>query len=709
MNQPAVLQVVILRDGLLVGTEVLVPGTYTVGSTSDAELRLDDPTVSGQHAILYFQNNRAAIQDAGSHIGVYVNGHKVSACEIRSVDEVLIGPFVLKVRVLEKKAQPAKPAVAPEVAALLGHKSPSPVASPGAQQPRTPSRQGAPSVPAPSTPAQRGPSQLDSTVASARRLQAVPQSNVATPAPVASPRASHLKAVPLDEERATENLYLPDSVFDEQTNTTPTGILHTTPNPTAVMRPIPLTTLEVTSPGVAPPAVRREARGVPAPAISREQLASKKPPKLFVELYWGAIRRESRAFEIDKKGRGVHAAQDGLAQMPLWGFSIPDEGFQLAEPAGKSFRVFVPPRAEVERATNGQLFEGATPEGRGAQKFVTLSSGQAARFCEGEMSLVAYVAPAADKVFINPLKGLPWLVIFLLLVFGGGALTFILFGPKPEDLADFDNKTLAPVAVKLIAPEKREKAREKLAELKKKTEPKKKDTIVEKKAKAIERKLPEVVRAAPESRALKALAKLSAAGPMKDLLAATDKLGAGPGDKRIKNSDYKLSGLIGKAPIANAGVGLFGLGGGGKGGGSTLGMEVLRGKGGGGIGALGAGGVGRGAVGGMVTRASARSITAQGSIDREAVARTVNSHLQEVRACYERALLKEPALAGKVVLEWSISTSGAVTSAKTRTSTLRNSSVESCILNSLKTWRFPPAKGGQVIVSYPFMFNSVGY
>jgi hypothetical protein len=38
-GQPAVLQVVILRDGLLVGTEVFVPGSYVLGSSDDADLR----------------------------------------------------------------------------------------------------------------------------------------------------------------------------------------------------------------------------------------------------------------------------------------------------------------------------------------------------------------------------------------------------------------------------------------------------------------------------------------------------------------------------------------------------------------------------------------------------------------------------------------------------------------------------------------------
>jgi outer membrane biosynthesis protein TonB len=120
--------------------------------------------------------------------------------------------------------------------------------------------------------------------------------------------------------------------------------------------------------------------------------------------------------------------------------------------------------------------------------------------------------------------------------------------------------------------------------------------------------------------------------------------------------------------------------------------------------------VGKGKVGGTVTRATARSVSAaQGSIDREAVAKVINSHLQEVHACYERALLKDPGLAGKVVLEWTIGGGGRVTAAKTKSSTLRNSAVESCILSNLKTWTFPAPKGGVVIITYPFLFNSVGY
>jgi TonB family protein len=155
-------------------------------------------------------------------------------------------------------------------------------------------------------------------------------------------------------------------------------------------------------------------------------------------------------------------------------------------------------------------------------------------------------------------------------------------------------------------------------------------------------------------------------------------------------------------------VGTIGLGS-GLGGTGIKGAELLRGKGGAGIGALGVGSIGKGRVGGAVTAAVSRNVGAQGSIDKDAVARAINSHLGEISSCYERALLKEPGLAGKVVLEWQITTSGTVGFAKTKSSTMRSAAVEACILSTLKAWRFPPATGAGVLITYPFMFNSVGF
>lgn len=713
-GQPSVLQVVILRDGLLVGTEVFVPGTYTLGSADGVDLKLDDPTVAAAHASLFFQNGRAAIQDAGSG-AVFVNGHRVNACEVRPVDEISCGPFTLKLRVLAQKPA-GKPAASAEVAAMLGGVPPSvaPVKA-------VPSRSGpvAPVVSPASAGSQGGSS---ATVVSSRRMTAAPQSSP-SPVPVAR-NAPHLRQVQ------------PVQLGDEEEKTEAVSLGGSESLPTMAARPSLLD--PVSAPRPAPQPANRQPAPVPAPAPKHAEKkkhghASKekkphvyvKPPKhrpvpsipasdgkgrphLFVESYWGETRKFAKSYsKIDPKKK-LQGREDDQAPMPLWGFALGANAFTFAEQSGDMFRVFVPPRAVVERkAQDGNFYpvENNTLEGSDSGRFITLATGHAVRFTgEEDMTLVAYVQPPIPRPFVNPLRSLPWLAIALLMVFGTAFITFAMTAYTPER-ADFEGKNVSPVAVKLLAPlkpEEKKKVEEKIKEIKKE-KPKPKEVA------KVEKPQPKAVTPPETKKALKTLEKLTAAGPaMKDLLAAVDKLGSGPGAKNAKN-DFKLSGLLGKAPIANAGIGTFGLGGGGGGGMGIKGAELLRGKGGAGIGALGAGNIGKGAVAGSVSRAVSRTVGAQGNIDKEAVAKAINSHLAEVSSCYERALLKEPGLSGKIILEWQITTSGTVGYAKTKSSSMRSAAVESCIISSLKGWKFPAAKGAGVVITYPFMFNSVGY
>ena len=686
-GRPAVLQVVILRDGLLVGTEVFVPGTYTLGSADTADLRLDDLAVKPQHATLYFQSGRVAVQDANS-AGVYVNGHKVNACEVRPVDEISCGPFVLKTRILAQQKPTGKAESSAEVAALFKAPSqPAAVKSPPASRPNPPVNA--------------------ATVVSARQALA------SAPAIPPSPRNGTHRLAPAVARAETPLRRAEPAIISGQIVSEPVRARSSMP----VERRMARKPVAHTAPR------RPAAQQINVPRIQED---AKGAPRLYLELYWGTIRREAHSFAPDKKP--VLAGDRDGAQVPLWGFALPEGDFVLAESEATGFRLYVPPSSEVEKKKGDRFcpIGVGEMESDAGRAFVALAKGSALRLTHGEMTLVAYVGTKPERIFVNPLRGAPWTLLFFLTALSTGLIYFLLFGPKPPELADFSGRSLPPVAIRLIAPApKKPEVKKKIEEIKEPA-PKKEEVAKEvvKEAKA-PKKEKRVVREKPsrrtehkavaespppaENKALKALAKLSAAGPATgDILAAVDKLGSGPGSKNAKNN-YKLSGLIGKAPIANAGLGTFGLGGGGRGGAGMLGAEILRGKGGGGIGAMGAGGVGRGAVGGTVTRASAHSVSVQGSIDREAVAKVVNAHLQEVRSCYERALLREPALAGKVVLEWTISQAGKVTTAKTKSSTLKSSAVEACILQSLKLWQFPLAKGGLVIVSYPFLFNSVGY
>ena len=709
-GQPTVLQVVIMRDGLLVGTEVFVPGQYTLGSGDGVDLRLDDPSVGANHAFLYFQNGRAAIQDSGAG-ATFVNGHKVTACEVRPVDEIACGPFTLKIRVMGNKPV-SKPMPPASIGALLGGPplgTPQPRPAPVAVQSPAPQRPAA--VPAPPAVRPAPPA----TVVSNRRMSTAPQSE-----PV---RASHLRPVPEEEaDSRTESVSLGAELIASVRNAAAEEMLTIPLQPSSTAAtvqarahaPAPQARVAPAAPPRQQPA-HGSARQANAPPRSTVPYSPGVPsaaegkgkPNLFVELYWGDTRKYSNSYKTIDPKKKLIAREDDTAPLPLYGFAI-DGSFVFAEQKADLYRVYVPPGAAVERrAQDGKFYPvqiETLEQSPDQRRCITLGTGHAVRFSAGrDVMLMAYVQPAIPRPFVNPLKGLPWLALAVLSLFMTAFGVFVFyFAELPLD-ADFQAKGANPVAVKLIAPPKPEE-KKKLEKLEKQIKKDKKPEVVKK-----DKPAPKPVVPQETKKALRSIEKLAAAGPaMKDLLAAVDKLGSGPGAKNAKN-DFKLSGLIGKAPSANVGIGTFGLGGGGAGGMGIKGAELLRGKGGGGIGALGAGNIGKGSVAGTVTRAASRSIGAQGTIDKEAVAKVINSHLHEVSSCYERALLKTPGLAGKIVLEWQITVSGSVGYAKSKSSSMQSPAVESCIIQSLKTWKFPPAKGAGVVITYPFMFNSVGY
>ncbi|RME15564.1 MAG: FHA domain-containing protein [Bdellovibrio sp.] len=97
----------------------------------------------------------------------------------------------------------------------------------------------------------------------------------------------------------------------------------------------------------------------------------------------------------------------------------------------------------------------------------------------------------------------------------------------------------------------------------------------------------------------------------------------------------------------------------------------------------------------------------QGGLDKEVIARVIQSNLGQIRYCYERQLSARPDLYGKVLVKFTIGPSGSVVLQKVTLSTLNSSMVEGCILRRIAGWRFPPPKGGtSVLVTYPFLFKS---
>jgi TonB family protein len=188
---------------------------------------------------------------------------------------------------------------------------------------------------------------------------------------------------------------------------------------------------------------------------------------------------------------------------------------------------------------------------------------------------------------------------------------------------------------------------------------------------------------------------------------ASDVFGPGGLGTGINNS---LGGLKSGAGLGDAqGVGGLGSrGSGGGGGGTALGIGGL-GTQGNGRGTGGHGGIDLGGKGKATTRIIPGKTTVVGGLDKDVIAKIIRQHQNEIKYCYESELNKNPSLAGKVAVAFTIDPTGAVSDASVTETTLVNSTAENCMLSRIRRWKFPEPKGGGVVaVTYPWIFSPAG-
>jgi len=97
-----------------------------------------------------------------------------------------------------------------------------------------------------------------------------------------------------------------------------------------------------------------------------------------------------------------------------------------------------------------------------------------------------------------------------------------------------------------------------------------------------------------------------------------------------------------------------------------------------------------------------------GTLARELLAATVRRALPRVRHCYERALTKNPTLAGKLLVSFAITSRGAVeevAEANDEGPAFPDAEVTACVVAVVASLRFPAPTGGAVVVRYPFVFT----
>ena len=96
-----------------------------------------------------------------------------------------------------------------------------------------------------------------------------------------------------------------------------------------------------------------------------------------------------------------------------------------------------------------------------------------------------------------------------------------------------------------------------------------------------------------------------------------------------------------------------------------------------------------------------------GSLDPGAIAKVVQSRMRMVQDCYERELKRNPGLAGKVEIEFTIGEDGRVEQARVSNNTLSSDAVGACIVGRIRAWRFPKPTWWQCHGQFPLHFCTV--
>ena len=284
--------------------------------------------------------------------------------------------------------------------------------------------------------------------------------------------------------------------------------------------------------------------------------------------------------------------------------------------------------------------------------------------------------------------------------------------PRKPDIESIPDRFVQMVVKKVEKPPEKpvekkteEKTEEKKAEKKeapkeKKAAAPKKEMTAEDKARLAEEKArADAERRARLEKAVQSTGLLKLLGAKADSGGSiADVLGKGDVDRDQEKAFQGLGGI----GVASGNDQLRGIKAGGSGSGRVATVGGLRGGG-----SIAGGGTGEAATEKRVTGVvKSEAPAVDGSLDPSLVAKEVKQRLGAIKACYERALKRNPQLSGKVVIHWTITAAGTVSGVDVEQDTLGDAEVASCIKSLVARWRFPSPSGGSVEVSFPFVFQA---
>lgn len=91
--------------------------------------------------------------------------------------------------------------------------------------------------------------------------------------------------------------------------------------------------------------------------------------------------------------------------------------------------------------------------------------------------------------------------------------------------------------------------------------------------------------------------------------------------------------------------------------------------------------------------------------DPEAVRSALIAHRAQVRQCYTRELRSDPALRGRMVVEFRVGTDGTTGEVHVRDDTVRSHRVRECVTHTVAAMRFAPAPSPSAKIRFPLVFE----
>lgn len=113
-----------------------------------------------------------------------------------------------------------------------------------------------------------------------------------------------------------------------------------------------------------------------------------------------------------------------------------------------------------------------------------------------------------------------------------------------------------------------------------------------------------------------------------------------------------------------------------------------------------------GPLGGNAKKPSpAAADKASSALAPDTIRRVVRNANAKFLACYQAALQKNPTLAGRVTVKFTIDKNGAPKAVTVAGGDLTDKSVGQCLTKAVASLTFPQPDRGEVLVSYPFAFS----